>query len=81
MSTVRSTDSVEGSIDMPVVRLDITQRSTFADGETFSEVGPYQLLEGTAHFALDPLHRTNEAITDVELAPRDSNGLVRFSGW
>ena len=37
-----------------------------------------QLLEGTAHFAPDPLNHTSEATSDVELAPRDSNRLARL---
>ena len=64
---------------MSVVQLEITNRSTFAGGESFGEVGQYNLLEGIAHFAVDPLHPVNEAITDIELAPRDSRGKVRFS--
>ena len=64
---------------MPVVGLDITQRSPFADGEPFGDAGPYELLEGTASFAVDPLSPTNQAITDIELVPRDSRGRVRFS--
>jgi hypothetical protein len=62
-----------------VVRLEITARSPFAEGQPFGEAGPYQLLEGTAHFAIDPQHPRNAAITDVGLAPRDATGKVRFS--
>ncbi|HHZ63345.1 MAG TPA: hypothetical protein EYN53_11985, partial [Dehalococcoidia bacterium] len=64
---------------MAVTQLDITSRTPFADGESFGDVGPYNLLEGTAHFTVDPEHPRNEAINDLELAPRDSNGQVRFS--
>ena len=64
---------------MAVINLDITERSSFADGKSFGDVGPYTLLEGTAHFAVDPLHPNNEAITDIELAPREPDGRVRFS--
>ena len=64
---------------MAVQRLEITNRSAFASGESFGDVGPYQLLEGMAHFAVDPLSPRNTAITDIELAPRDSQGKVGFS--
>ena len=64
---------------MALVRLDITNRELFADGESFGDAGPYRLLEGDAHFAVAPLHPRNEAITDLELAPRDDDGNVRFS--
>src|SRR5262249_54457291 len=42
-------------------------------------VGPYQWLEGLAHFAVDPLHPSNAAITDIALAPRDVTGKVSFT--
>jgi hypothetical protein len=64
---------------MAVVSLDITHRTPFADGVSFGAVGPYNLLEGTAHFAVDPLHPRNAAITDIELAPRHASGRVTFT--
>ncbi len=64
---------------MAVVGLDITKRSPFADGESFGEGGAYELLEGTAHFSVDPENTRNHPINDLELAPRDSSGKVRFS--
>ena len=64
---------------MPVVKLDITQREPFANGESFDPAGPYEYLRGTAHFAVDPLHPRNAAITDLELAPREADGTVAFS--
>ena len=64
---------------MPITSLDIAERSSFAGGKSFGGVGPYTLVEGTAHFAVDPLHPSNEAITDIELAPRGPDGRVRFS--
>ncbi len=64
---------------MPITELDITNDSAFADGEVFGDVGPYRLLEGTARFTIDPLAVQNQAITDVELAPRDADGKVAFS--
>ena len=41
-------------IELAVVGLDITKQSPFADGETFGDVGSYELLEGTVHFSVDP---------------------------
>src|SRR5690606_36848330 len=32
------------------------------------------------HYAVDPEHESNQAITDLHLAPRNSQGLVEFSG-
>ena len=64
---------------MPITELDITGESAFADGEAFGDVGAYTLLEGTARFAIDPDGVQNRAITDVQTAPRDDQGRVRFS--
>ena len=36
------------------VRVEIKRKLSFADGYSFGEVGPYERLVGTAHFALDP---------------------------
>ena len=64
---------------MAVVKLDIAQREPFAAGEAFDPAGRYEFLQGTAHFAVDPLHPRNTAITDLELAPRQADGTVAFS--
>ena len=64
---------------MAVTDLEITSRTSFVSGESFGEVGPYEILEGTAYFAVDPLHARNQGITDLNLAPRNSAGRVEFS--
>ena len=64
---------------MPVTRLEITSQKPFADGQSFGDVGPYTQIDGTAHFAVDPLHPANETIADITLAPRNERGLVEFS--
>ena len=64
---------------MAIAEVEIVRRGPFANGKDFGDVGPYQLLEGMAHFAVDPLNPCNQAITDIELAQRDSDGKVRFS--
>ena len=64
---------------MAVTRLEINSRRPYAEGQSFGGVGPYKLLTGTAHFAVDPNHSANTSITDIELAPRNDDGLVIFS--
>ena len=64
---------------MAVTRLEINSRRPYAEGQSFGAVWPYQLLTGTAHFAVDPNHSANTSITDIELAPRNDDGLVIFS--
>ena len=50
---------------MAVVRLEIKTRQPLADGREFGDVGRYQQFDGTAHFAVDPAHPLNRAITDI----------------
>jgi hypothetical protein len=64
---------------LSVTGLHIDQVSPFAGGESFGDVGPYELVEGTANFAVDPLSPRNQVITDVALAPRNEHGDVTFS--
>lgn len=64
---------------MAVTELKFTSRQPFAQGRSFGEVGPYEQVDGTVYFAVDPAHPANAAITDLGLAPRDANGLVNFS--
>ena len=64
---------------MPVTKLEITSQHPFASGQSFGDVGGYTQIQGTAHFAVDPLHPANEAIADIRLAPRNHAGLVEFS--
>jgi hypothetical protein len=64
---------------MSVIACEFTSRRALADGRDFGAVGSYEQLDGTAHFAVDPTSPLNQGITDLSLAPRDDNGLVRFA--
>ena len=64
---------------MAVTRLEIKARGPYAGGQSFGDVGAYEHLAGTAHFAVNPSHPANLAINDLELAPRDAGGQVSFS--
>lgn len=63
-----------------VERLEITAIESFADGRSFGKTGPYEKIRGRLHYAIDPQARANQDVVDLEFAPRDSDGLVRFSG-
>ena len=52
--------------------LDVTSTVAYAGREG------YEWVSGIARFAVDPLAAANERIVDLELAPRDGDGLVRF---
>ncbi len=55
-----------------VTRVEITQRSDVP-------VVDYQQIAGKIYFAIDPKLPANRIITDIDLAPRNSKGLVEFS--
>ncbi len=63
---------------MAVGKLEITSRVPFANGESFGAVGPYEQLDGTVYFTVDPVNPCNEAVTDLRLAPRSITGEVHF---
>ena len=64
---------------MAVVQLEINRRAPYAGGKSFGDVGTYEQIDGTVHYAVDPLHSANDGIVDLDLAPRDSSGKVWFS--
>ncbi len=64
---------------MPVVAIDISSRRPYAGGQHFDQSGAYERCDGTITFAVDPLSPVNQPIVDLELAPRDPEGRVRFT--
>ena len=49
------------------------------EGRSFGTAGPYEKVEGTAYGELDPKDRRNAIIQDIQLAPRNSRGMVEYS--
>jgi hypothetical protein len=47
-------------------------------GKPFGNVGPYEKLIGRAYGELDPKDPRNAMITDIQLAPRNSRGMVEY---
>ncbi len=64
---------------MAVTTLEVKSRTPLAGGRAFGEVGQYEQIDGTVHFAVSPGHPCNTVITDINLAPTDGAGLVGFS--
>jgi len=62
------------------VRLEVHAREPFADGHCFPGTGAYEMLTATAHYTVDPRAPANRSIPDLDLAPRDKAGTVRFNG-
>ena len=48
------------------------------DGREFGETGCYEILEGTALGELDPSHRLNRGIVNLDRAPRNERGCVGY---
>jgi hypothetical protein len=74
--TLCSVHAAEGRI----VRIEITskQSPTF-EGRSFGAVGQYEKLRGRAYGEVDPKLPQNALITDIQLAPRNSRGMVEYS--
>jgi hypothetical protein len=62
-----------------VTRIDITARETMAGGAPFGDAGPYEKLTGTVYFEVDPRNPHNQAVFDLDKAPRNAHGMVEFS--
>jgi len=59
-----------------IERIDISNRETLSDSNVnFS----YQSISGIVYFSLDPNDEANAAITDIEYAPVNDDGLVEYS--
>ncbi len=64
---------------MAVTRLEIRTRGLYEDGTAFGDAGAYERIDGSLHFAVDPEHRRNGDIVDLDKAERDAAGMVRFA--
>ncbi|MET4019726.1 hypothetical protein ABIC10_004842 [Bradyrhizobium sp. S3.2.12] len=58
--------------------IEIKQRESFAGGHHFDQAGAYERLRGCAHFAVSPDAGPQAGILDLDLAPRNEDGLVEF---
>src|SRR5438105_6607815 len=62
-----------------VVKFVVEQRSSFVGGAEWGNVGPYEMLRGTAYLEVDPRDPRDAVIVDLENAPRNAHGMVDFS--
>jgi hypothetical protein len=62
-----------------VVHIDIASTEALAGGRQFGKSGAYERVKGKARLAVDPNHPANKGIADLQLATRNSQGLVEFS--
>ena len=59
-----------------VVRVEITDRSPFADGKVFGPAGAYERIKGRMFLETDPWNAANDRICDLQRAPRNAAGQV-----
>jgi hypothetical protein len=55
-----------------------SQNPTFG-GQSFGSVGPYEKIRGEAYGRIDPKDPHNALIADIQLAPRNADGMVEYS--
>ena len=65
---------------MSVERIEITHQGPYAGGRDFGDAGPFELIRARLHYAVNPALEDHQRITDLDCAPRGSDGCVRFSG-
>ena len=72
--------STTSIVDARIIRLEIlsVQSPTFG-GLSFGTVGTYEKIFARAYGEVDPSDRRNSLITDIDLAPRNSSGMVEYS--
>ena len=61
-----------------VVRMEILQRQSFADGHSFGRTGPYEKIVGRLYFEVGLDDPAADQIVDLAKAPRNAAGRVEF---
>ena len=62
-----------------ITRLVIQKREAFAGGHEFPITGAYEKLIGKIHGEVDPKHRLNRIIVNIDKAPRNRRERVEYS--
>ena len=58
----------------------VESRRIYAEGRSFGDFGVFEILEGRVRYSVDPADPRNVGIVDLEHAPREEDGCVRYSG-
>ena len=56
-----------------------TSQASIYSGQIFGTVGAYRMINGTVKGEVDPHDPLNAVIVDIDLAPRNSRGMVEYS--
>ena len=62
-----------------VVRLNVIDKQDVAGGHEYGAAGAYERITAKALFTVDPKLPENQKVRDIDLAPRNEEGLVEFS--
>ena len=62
-----------------LTRFVIQKREPFANGHEFAITGAYEKLTGMIYGEVDPKHRLNQIIVNLNKAPRNQRGRVEYS--
>jgi hypothetical protein len=63
---------------MANIEIQVNAVEPFAEGQAFGEAGPYLRVRGVAKGELDPTASENQAIVDLDKAPRNARGFVEY---
>lgn len=61
-----------------IYRIIITKTEPYSEGKVFGSAGSYEKITGQAYGEVDPDKRLNKVIQDIQLAPRNSRGMVEY---
>src|SRR5690348_8965858 len=61
-----------------LTQLSIHERTSFADGHELPLTGAYEKLVGRFEGEVDPKHRLNRIIVNIDKAPRNRRGRVEY---
>jgi Alpha/beta hydrolase domain len=61
-----------------IYRVIVTKTEPYLEGKVFGTAGSYEKLTGQAYGEVDPDNNMNSAIQDIQLAPRNSRGMVEY---
>ncbi len=66
-------------VEAEVSRFEITNRVPLNNGALYGDIGSYEELSGKVFYEVDPQADANSTVVDLDLAPRNRNGMVEFS--
>jgi hypothetical protein len=68
-----------GAAEARITRIEITKTEPAFGGVSFGKTGSYDHLVGKAYGEVDPKAPGNVIIQDIQLAPRNTRGMVEYS--